>query len=386
MIRDRRPLAGGLRLVQLPRVRPRPRDHRRRPRVPRRVGNAPELVAAARQPGALRGDRGAAHRAARLRGLARAADDHAHPHVGDPAARGLGDDLPRRARTQDDLRRLPGRALARRGGPALPLRGSRPSRRAAARRGRPHAARVHGRRQQHDRQRAGPAGVRRGRPPPRRAALRRRRPRVRRHRRARRGRAVALRAARQQRRPPRRRELRRDRARRRLLEGLLVAARLHRLPDRGQAAAEGRRAAVPVLRARRRSPRWPPCSPASTSTSAAATRSAPSSTRSPPACSTALDRLDIETPNRSGLPIIEIPLRDYERIDDVGRFLFERGVYVTLAAYPLVPKDEVGFRVQLTAANTVEEVDRADRGARGAGRARRAPQRARGRRADRAAA
>ena len=33
-------------------------------------------------------------------------------------------------------------------------------------------------------------------------------------------------------------------------------------------------------------------------------------------------------------------------------------MYVTLAAYPLVPKNEVGFRVQLTAANTVEEVDR----------------------------
>jgi 8-amino-7-oxononanoate synthase len=32
---------------------------------------------------------------------------------------------------------------------------------------------------------------------------------------------------------------------------------------------------------------------------------------------------------------------------------------VTLAAFPLVPKDEVGFRVQVTAANTVEEVDRA---------------------------
>jgi 8-amino-7-oxononanoate synthase len=30
---------------------------------------------------------------------------------------------------------------------------------------------------------------------------------------------------------------------------------------------------------------------------------------------------------------------------------------VTLAAYPLVPKDEVGFRVQLTAANTDAEVD-----------------------------
>jgi 8-amino-7-oxononanoate synthase len=72
----------------------------------------------------------------------------------------------------------------------------------------------------------------------------------------------------------------------------------------------------------------------------------------------ALERLDVATPNHSAFPIIEIPLRDHERIDAVGRFLFERGVYVTLAAYPLVPKDEVGFRVQLTAANTVEEVDR----------------------------
>jgi 8-amino-7-oxononanoate synthase len=70
-----------------------------------------------------------------------------------------------------------------------------------------------------------------------------------------------------------------------------------------------------------------------------------------------LERLDIHTPNRSGLPIIEIPLRDHDQIDSVGRFLFEHGVYVTLAAYPLVPKDEVGFRVQLTAANTDAEVD-----------------------------
>jgi len=72
----------------------------------------------------------------------------------------------------------------------------------------------------------------------------------------------------------------------------------------------------------------------------------------------ALDRLGIETPNRSGLPIVEIPLRRHEDIDEVGRFLFDRGVYVTLAAYPLVPRNEVGFRVQLTAANTTAEVDR----------------------------
>jgi 8-amino-7-oxononanoate synthase len=71
----------------------------------------------------------------------------------------------------------------------------------------------------------------------------------------------------------------------------------------------------------------------------------------------ALQELDVRTPNRSGLPIIEIPLRDHAHIDDVGRTLFNRGVYVTLAAYPLVPKDEVGFRAQLTAANTDAEVD-----------------------------
>jgi 8-amino-7-oxononanoate synthase len=71
----------------------------------------------------------------------------------------------------------------------------------------------------------------------------------------------------------------------------------------------------------------------------------------------ALAQLDVHTPNRSELPIVEIPLRDHDRIDAVGRMLFSRGVYVTLAAYPLVPKAEVGFRVQLTAANTDAEVD-----------------------------
>jgi len=72
-----------------------------------------------------------------------------------------------------------------------------------------------------------------------------------------------------------------------------------------------------------------------------------------------LERLGVETPNRSGFPIIEVPLRDYRRIAEVGQMLFDRGVYVTLAAYPLVPKAEVGFRFQLTAANTDAEVDMA---------------------------
>jgi len=70
-----------------------------------------------------------------------------------------------------------------------------------------------------------------------------------------------------------------------------------------------------------------------------------------------LDRLGAHTPNRSGLPVIEVPLARHEEIADVGRFLFSHGIYVTLAAYPLVPKDEVGFRIQVTAANTEAELE-----------------------------
>jgi 8-amino-7-oxononanoate synthase len=70
-----------------------------------------------------------------------------------------------------------------------------------------------------------------------------------------------------------------------------------------------------------------------------------------------LDDLCIATPNRSGFPIVEVPLSDDRRIAEVGRILFDRGVYVTLAAYPLVPKAEVGFRVQVTAASTDAEID-----------------------------
>jgi 7-keto-8-aminopelargonate synthetase-like enzyme len=70
-----------------------------------------------------------------------------------------------------------------------------------------------------------------------------------------------------------------------------------------------------------------------------------------------LEALGAHTPNRSGYPIVEVPLARYEDIDAAGRFLFERGLYVTVAAYPLVPKREVGFRIQVTAANTVEQIE-----------------------------
>ena len=71
-----------------------------------------------------------------------------------------------------------------------------------------------------------------------------------------------------------------------------------------------------------------------------------------------LRELEISTPNTSGLPIIEIPLADHRDVDEVGQFLFDRGIYTTIAAYPLVPRTEVGFRVQVTSANDDEQIER----------------------------
>jgi 8-amino-7-oxononanoate synthase len=70
-----------------------------------------------------------------------------------------------------------------------------------------------------------------------------------------------------------------------------------------------------------------------------------------------LDKLGVATSNVSELPLIELALADPEDLHAVGRHLFDRGIYVTLAPYPVVTREEVGFRVQLTAANTVEQVD-----------------------------
>ena len=67
--------------------------------------------------------------------------------------------------------------------------------------------------------------------------------------------------------------------------------------------------------------------------------------------------LGVYTPNTGNTPVIELPLAAGEDIDVVGKLLWDRGIYVTLAAYPLVPRDQVGFRAQVTAANTDTEID-----------------------------
>jgi len=63
-------------------------------------------------------------------------------------------------------------------------------------------------------------------------------------------------------------------------------------------------------------------------------------------------------PNGAGIPAQEIAGAAKAYHVALVLLLFDRGIYVTLAAYPLVPRDEVGFRVQMTAANTDAEIDR----------------------------
>lgn len=72
----------------------------------------------------------------------------------------------------------------------------------------------------------------------------------------------------------------------------------------------------------------------------------------------AIADLGLHTPNTSGTPVIELPLAPEADLAQVSELLWRDGVYVTLAAYPLVPRDEVGIRVQVTAAHTDKQVDR----------------------------
>jgi 8-amino-7-oxononanoate synthase len=78
-------------------------------------------------------------------------------------------------------------------------------------------------------------------------------------------------------------------------------------------------------------------------------------------CAQVLDHvrdLGVSTPNRTGTPIIELPLAAGGDLDTVAGELWRRGVYVTLAPYPLVSRDQVGFRVQITAAHTDAQIGR----------------------------
>jgi 8-amino-7-oxononanoate synthase len=68
--------------------------------------------------------------------------------------------------------------------------------------------------------------------------------------------------------------------------------------------------------------------------------------------------LNVVTLNTDNTPIIELPIAADRDLVEVSHDLWRRGLYVTLAPYPGVPRDQIGFRVQVTAAHTDEQVDR----------------------------
>ncbi|HWH00176.1 MAG TPA: pyridoxal phosphate-dependent aminotransferase family protein [Pilimelia sp.] len=72
-----------------------------------------------------------------------------------------------------------------------------------------------------------------------------------------------------------------------------------------------------------------------------------------------LRALGVQTLNETGTPIVELPLAPGVDLAAVADQLWRRGVYVTLAAYPLVPREQVGVRLQLTAAHDDGHVDQA---------------------------
>ena len=185
-----------------------------------------------------------------------------------------------------------------------------------------------------------PCRLRAPRPSIRRAPVCRRRTWLRRPRRARRRRALLRTAPREQHRASFRRELRPRLLVAGSLQGVLVARRLHRLPDGVEAHAEdGARRRI-CTRARRLSRRSPRCS-TGFEVNDARRRDAIR------ARSVAQDRRCARLPRPAGRAHPEsLRLPDHRgsartpraTSTQVGRFLFDNGIYVTLAAYPLVPR------------------------------------------------
>jgi 8-amino-7-oxononanoate synthase len=68
-------------------------------------------------------------------------------------------------------------------------------------------------------------------------------------------------------------------------------------------------------------------------------------------------KLGVVTLNTDDTPIVELPIAPDRDLVEVSMKLWRRRLFVTLAPYPGVPKDKVGFRIQVTAAHTDEQVD-----------------------------
>ncbi|MFZ1735705.1 MAG: aminotransferase class I/II-fold pyridoxal phosphate-dependent enzyme, partial [Candidatus Moraniibacteriota bacterium] len=70
-----------------------------------------------------------------------------------------------------------------------------------------------------------------------------------------------------------------------------------------------------------------------------------------------LRELGYEVFNKTGFPIVSVRIGDTEKLIHTANILFDEGILVTVAPYPMMKKGEEVHRITMTAANTTEEVD-----------------------------
>jgi 8-amino-7-oxononanoate synthase len=61
--------------------------------------------------------------------------------------------------------------------------------------------------------------------------------------------------------------------------------------------------------------------------------------------------------NKTGFPIVSVLIGDTDKLIDTANILYENGILVTVAPYPMVKKGDECHRITITSANTEEEVD-----------------------------
>ncbi|KKR45716.1 MAG: 7-keto-8-aminopelargonate synthetase-like protein enzyme [Parcubacteria group bacterium GW2011_GWB1_40_14] len=61
--------------------------------------------------------------------------------------------------------------------------------------------------------------------------------------------------------------------------------------------------------------------------------------------------------NKTGFPIVSVVIGDTDKLIDTANILYEKGILVTVAPFPMVKRGEECHRITLTSANTEQEVD-----------------------------
>jgi 8-amino-7-oxononanoate synthase len=70
-----------------------------------------------------------------------------------------------------------------------------------------------------------------------------------------------------------------------------------------------------------------------------------------------LSNLGFKTMNTSNFPIVSVLIEDQEKLISSANMLFDEGILVTVAPFPMVKSGNEAHRISVTAANTLEEIE-----------------------------